>query len=72
MFGSRVAVPALIHDAGEIHAPAGGFRDVPGSQGVRPKGRGIEPSGLRVAFDDTHEAKAPCGLCGQYAVNAPR
>jgi hypothetical protein len=47
---ARVPMPAQIHDAREIHAPARGFSDVPGPQGVRPKGRGVEPGGVRVSL----------------------
>jgi len=40
--GSGIAMPALINDAREICAPLGGCRDVAGSQGVCPEGRGTK------------------------------
>lgn len=50
--GSRIAVPALIHEASEIHASACRFSDVAGPERVSPEGRGIEAGGGRVALDD--------------------
>jgi hypothetical protein len=47
-----VAMPALIHYAGEIHALSCGFRNVAGPQTMRPEGRGIQPGSLRIALDD--------------------
>lgn len=55
-------MPALVHDAREIHAQAGSFRDVDSPQRVRSEGRGVEASGLRVPLD-------PC-LPGKWRVEA--
>lgn len=70
--GSRIAVPALIHDASEIHASARRFRDVAGPQGMRPEGRGIEPGGLRIDLDDVaNRSRRQAGRSFQVGETSP-
>ena len=53
--GSRVAVPALVHDPCEIRAAFGCRRDVPSPQAMRPEGRRIESGSRGVTLEHVRD-----------------
>lgn len=55
----RVAMPRLIHDAGEIRTEFGRCRNVAGPRGVRPERRGIEGSGFGVILNNVDYSLDP-------------